>query len=215
MESLKEQKYFLVPYCLFIIICSAPLILISKTDIHLTLNSYHNAFFDVFFKYVTYLGDGFAPVIAIIVLLFVKFKHSAFVLTSTLVSAVITQTLKRNVFADYDRPKRFFEGLHELYFIPGVENHSHFSFPSGHTTCAFALYFSLAVLAKKPLSKFLLCLLAISVGYSRVYISQHFLGDIYAGSLIGTLITLLIYSLSKDYNPPQLNASLLKYFKRK
>ncbi len=37
----------------------------------------------------------------------------------------------------------------EIYFISSVDVHSWYSFPSGHSTKAFALFFTLAILTKE------------------------------------------------------------------
>jgi len=42
-------------------------------------------------------------------------------------------------------------------------------------------------------------LLAILAGYSRIYLAQHFLEDIMAGALIGTIFGLVSYHLIWQY----------------
>jgi membrane-associated phospholipid phosphatase len=45
---------------------------------------------------------------------------------------------------------------------------------------------------KKIAALFFFC--ALAVGYSRIYLSQHFLLDVFFGSLIGTIGTLIVFS---------------------
>lgn len=165
---------------------------INKTEIHLEFNTFHAPFFDSFFYYVTYLGDGWTALVIGLLLLAVRMRYALVVGFSNIVSAFITQFLKHSVFADAVRPKKFFEGVHDLYFVPGVENYLYNSFPSGHTTCAFSLCLGLAMITESNLHKLGLFIIALLIGYSRVYLSQHFFEDIYAGAFIGSATTLLI-----------------------
>jgi undecaprenyl-diphosphatase len=61
-----------------------------------------------------------------------------------------------------------------------------FSFPSGHTTNAFALGVVMAM-AFPPLMP-LAALVAGSIGLSRIVLGHHFLSDVLVGALLGTLI---------------------------
>lgn len=168
----------------------------SKTDTHLEFNTFHSTFFDAFFYYTTFLGDGFIALIIVIMLLAVKFRYAFIVGVSNIFASLLTQVLKHTLFADRIRPKKFFEGVHDLYLVPGVENYLYNSFPSGHSTCAFSLYFSLSIIVENKVLKFLFFIIALLVGVSRVYLSQHFFEDIYAGSIIGVILTLVVYFFS-------------------
>ena len=188
------------------------LLLDSKVNIHLTFNSFHTPFFDSFFTYITYLGDGVTALLVTIMLLAVKYRYVLIVGLSNIIASLVTQVLKQTVFADALRPKKYFEGLQDLYFIPGVKNFLYYSFPSGHTTCAFALYFSLSLIVKSNSLKLLFFIIALLVGYSRVYLSQHFFEDIYAGSLIGVFVTWMVYNFIKKSDSETLERSLITIF---
>ncbi len=209
----KANLYFLFPYLLFIVIGAVLLAINTKQEIHLEFNSFHTSFFDIFFFYFTYLGDGLLAVLTVIILLAIKYRYALIVGLSNLIASIITQLLKQTVFVDVVRPKKFFEGIHNLYFVPGVENHLYYSFPSGHSTCAFALYFSFALLVKNKILKFVLFIIALLVGYSRIYLSQHFLGDVYAGSLIGVLTTFVVYVFIQQKNRTWMEHSLITTFR--
>jgi membrane-associated phospholipid phosphatase len=208
----KSNQLFVIPFFIFIITGTVILFISSKTERHLTFNLFHNSFFDVFFYYATYLGDGFMALLLFIILLTIKYRFAILVGVSALFSSLFTQFLKHNFFEDALRPKKFFEGLHELYLVPGVENHSYYSFPSGHATTAFALYFSLALITKNNTLKLLLFALALIASYSRVYLSQHFFEDIYAGALIGTIITSLIFLVLQKSSAKWLEKSASSLF---
>ena len=213
-DIFRENKFFLLPYLLFLAIGGIALAIAQKADLHIFFNSYHHSAADYFFRFVTYLGDGYAVLIAAIIALFVRYRYAILIAAANIISGSITQGLKHLVFDDHPRPVKFFEGLHEIYLVPGVTNYSSYSFPSGHTTAAFTLYLCLALIVKNKKLKVLLFLLSLVVGFSRVYLSQHFFSDIYAGSIIGVVISLSIYYLlesSRRYNNQKwLDKALLK-----
>ncbi len=70
------------------------------------------------------------------------------------------------------------------------------SFPSGHTSTAFTMALLLSSVMKKKIWAFVLPVIAFFVGYSRVYLAQHFATDVCAGMVIGIVsayLSLLIY----------------------
>jgi undecaprenyl-diphosphatase len=64
-----------------------------------------------------------------------------------------------------------------------------FSFPSGHTITAFAV--SISLIAFYPGLAIGLLFCACSIGLSRILLGMHFLTDVLAGALLGTLIARL------------------------
>ncbi|MGQ0827867.1 MAG: phosphatase PAP2 family protein [Bacteroidota bacterium] len=191
----KSNLPFLVPYLIFILFGGLLITINTRAETHLSFNTFHNSFCDSLFYYLTFLGDGITALLVVIILLAVKFKYALIVGLSNIISALITQVLKHTVFSDALRPKKFFEGIQDLYLVPGVENHMYHSFPSGHATCAYSLYFALALIVKNKTYKVLFFILAFLAGYSRIYLSQHFFEDVYAGSFIGVAITMLVFIL--------------------
>jgi len=100
----------------------------------------------------------------------------------------------------------------DIHYVPGVKNWLYDSFPSGHTTVAFAFFFALALCTRHRKMSALYFVCALVLGYSRIYLSQHFLKDVFFGSVIGTVGTLVIFAeavrfkwitlpLSKRENP--------------
>lgn len=213
-DIFRENKLFLLPYLLFLLAGGIVLAIAQKAELHLFFNQYHHPIADFLFPFITFLGDGYAVVIATIIALFTRYRYAILIGAANIVSGLITQGLKHLVFSDHPRPVRFFEGLHEIYLVPGVTNYGSYSFPSGHTTAAFTLYFCLALIIRRKWLKGLLFLLSLTVGFSRVYLSQHFFSDIYAGSIIGVTISLIIYYIlenSRRYNEQKwLDKALLR-----
>jgi membrane-associated phospholipid phosphatase len=87
-----------------------------------------------------------------------------------------------------------------LHFVDGVEMATHFSFPSGHTTFAFAFFGFLALNSTKTIFKLLYLFLAVLVALSRIYLLQHFLIDTIVGSMIGFLCALIGHFVYEKIN---------------
>lgn len=170
------------------------LLMVEKGEVEVWINQFHAPFFDYFFQYITHLGDWLFAVLFILGLaLFWKLYYAILTTICLVTSTLVVQMLKRLVFEDVLRPSKFFEGIMELYYIEGIEIHTHFSFPSGHTSGAFTLFTVLTLLVKKPGIQLLCFFLAFLVGVSRMYLLQHFFIDTYFGTLLGVLFTLLSY----------------------
>lgn len=211
---LKANLSFLFPYILFLTLGAIPFFISSKAETHLGFNSFHNSFLDAAFYYLTFLGDGVTALLVAVILLAVRLRYAFIVVMSYIISAIITQVLKHTLFADVVRPKKFFESIHELYLVPGVTNHIYNSFPSGHATCAFSLYLALALIVENKIYKLIFFILAFLAGYSRIYLSQHFLEDVYAGSLIGVVVTIIVFYLFQKSKVNWMDNSLASFIKK-
>lgn len=210
-ELIRKNLFFLIPYGVIFLCCIFLLLTFSKSEIHIFINEHYSSFFDVFFKYATYLGDGFFIAMLFIVLLFIRYRYALILGVSAIASSLIfVHPMKRLIFKDVARPSKYFEGIYDLHFVEGVKLHSMHSFPSGHTTAAFALFFSLAVFVENKLLKILFLILACIAGYSRMYLSQHFLIDVTVGSFIGTFTVLITAMIFMKISTPKLDNSILK-----
>jgi len=193
LQPIRKNIIFFVLYGIMLIAGLVPVLICSKTDIHLFINRFHSPFFDTFFRYITHFGSGVAAAAVAVLLLFIKIRYSLILSLSAITSGIIVQLLKHIVFPGLDRPVIFFRELAELYVIPDVDLHTHFSFPSGHAATAFILFGVLAFISARDSVKIIALLAALIVSFSRVYLSQHFLGDILAGSCIGMLALIFFY----------------------
>lgn len=173
---------------------------VEKVEGHLFVNSMNSPFLDFFFKYYTHVGGGTFVVVGAISLSILFWKRFgpailALALTNLILVAASTQFLKHLVFSDALRPAAFI-GRKFLHTIPEVELHTSNSFPSGHTAAGFAFFAFVAFLfGKKIWAQVLFCFMAILVGYSRIYLSQHFLEDTVLGGTIGLICFMLSYAL--------------------
>ncbi|WP_207495400.1 phosphatase PAP2 family protein [Aridibaculum aurantiacum] len=77
----------------------------------------------------------------------------------------------------------------QLHLVDAVTVHTFSSFPSGHTATAFTFAF-LICLITPSMALSLLCLLAaFIVGYTRIYLGQHYPLDVGAGMLVAVIAT--------------------------
>ncbi|HET9571976.1 MAG TPA: phosphatase PAP2 family protein [Bacteroidales bacterium] len=169
---------------------------------------------DVFFKYWTLFGT-FALIGPIILIqCFMKYRHALITAVSSLMGFLLVQLAKRFIWFDAPRPKVIFDTLPDIHYVTGVHLHSAHSFPSGHTTGAFALFMALALINKRPVWQMLFLIAAMLVGYSRLYLSQHFPIDVVVGSAIGTISALLSYNWFINSKIKGLDNSLRTVFNR-
>jgi membrane-associated phospholipid phosphatase len=182
-----ENRVFVLAYLSLLITALVLKLIYSKEELFLIVNLNHNTIADQFFKLMTHVGDGFMFVAIVLILLIVEYRKSILALFIYLISSQVAQFLKRVIFEDVPRPKKYFEGLQELHFVDGVQVHNMMSFPSGHTTSAFALAAFLTITSKNKNLGFLYLILAVIIGYSRMYLAQHFYEDVIMGSVIGVL----------------------------
>ena len=150
------------------------------------MNSVHNRYLDILFTTITWLGDGIF-IVAMAVLFFIIRKKQLAVLSisSYLLSGLVAQILKRTI--NSPRPKTVFMNTDYTILVDNSSLYALNSFPSGHTASAFALATVLALYLSNKNYGCLLIIYACLVGYSRVYLAQHFLIDIICGSVIGVL----------------------------
>jgi membrane-associated phospholipid phosphatase len=206
-----DNRYFLLPYLIFLAAFVVFSFTFTKIEMHIWANQIHSPFLDNFFKYATHLGDGSLIAILTIIFLFVKYRYALAFLAGSLLTSGIVHLFKQLLLKEVYRPSKYFElyETYQLYLVEGVTLRSLQSFPSGHTSTAFNVFLMLALISKNPYLKFGYFLLAALVAYSRVYLSQHFFVDIIAGSLIATVIMLLVYYWAKTWNLKWMESSVL------
>ncbi len=210
-----RTKWFLTFYTIFLILGLIPLFFQIDNSFSLWVNSNHSEQMDYFFKYITFLGDGIFYGIILIPLLFVMVRWSIIGLLSYSLTGIVAQILK-HIF-ELPRPKHVFSSL-DLNFVEGVVLYSNFSFPSGHTTSAFSLFLLLTFIIPVRWIGVIFFILALLVGFSRIYLMQHFYSDVYVGSILGVLFTIIIlyifHKIKPDDNSHWLNKPLHKLFNK-
>lgn len=77
-----------------------------------------------------------------------------------------------------------------------------YSYPSGHTFTATCFYGSLIILVNKYFKGILkilvnifLIIMILLTGLSRIYLGVHYLSDVIAGYILGTIVLIIVYKL--------------------
>ena len=192
-DLLLKNKYYYSLFLLFTIIGGIILIVNSRDNISLWINWKWTPALDKVILFSNNIGTAIFSVITILFLGFWKGWRIAFKAGFCFLSVVIvTQFTKHILFPGTLRPTLYFEeGV--LRLIEGVKQLSTESFPSGHTSASFALTTFFALYFPHKKWHWVLGLIALIVGYGRIYLSQHFFTDVYAGMIIGVTITTLAY----------------------
>ena len=193
-QSKKSLWTFSLAFMAFECLCIVVLLSSTRLDQMTWVNSHHVLWADYMFRFFTSLAEVFLPIA--LAIYFYNRKRAFFVpfLTSYAVSTLIIQGIKHLIFPNALRPITYFANLHlPWYLVPGVDVHTQNSFPSGHTSAAWFMFFWFALLGKSRLWGLFMALAAIGVAYSRIYLMQHFPIDVTFGAGIGFLSSALVY----------------------
>lgn len=194
-----EYRFFKLSV-LFSLLCAGVLgifiAIYGKNDSFLMINGRYSTQADYFFNYVTFLGDGLLWIPLFLYALFYKRDFFIAVLSALIICTLITHLFKRVIFMDEPRPLRLLQDVaRAVPLMKGRDSYIN-SFPSGHTSTAFTFALLLAYLVKRKWAIVVFPILAFLVGYSRVYLAQHFVTDVAVGIVVGIISSytaILIY----------------------
>lgn len=201
-------------WCAAVIITIIAVFLPKGEDV-LWINGHHSPILDEIFKQITNLGQGWIFIPVFIFSLFVRYSLSASILVMAILHGLLCSLAKRVLFPDSPRPTAVLDNS-LLHFIPGVEVHAQHSFPSGHTATIFCFAVLTSILIRHRLGSIMLLFVAVAVGYSRIYLLQHFLLDVAAGAIVGISSALLIlYAVDRITLPGFWSSSIIRTRLRK
>lgn len=156
----------------------------------------HGGFLDKLMVIITTLGENGIIFIAIALALLCTKKYrkaGVAIIAALLVMEVGNNLILKTIFA---RPRPFnldptvYSWWHEVYKFPDlVSRPTSYSFPSGHTSSAFAAGIALLWYDRKfgiPLTIF-----AAVMGFSRIYVEVHYCTDVLIGALVGVVYALI------------------------
>ena len=204
----RQNALFIALSLILLVVLGLALVYIPKGDLHILLCDRHTPARDIFYRYYTQVAEWFPYVLCVALLLFGRIGDGVLASSAMILSALTTQLFKHIINAP--RPITWFAQQFpdlQLPLTEGVRMNQWYSFPSGHTTSFFALAFVLCILLTRhpriprcprttsAIIQILLFALAALGAYSRIYLSQHFAADVFAGVLVGTLITVLCYAV--------------------
>jgi membrane-associated phospholipid phosphatase len=189
----KSNYFFFVPFIAFLWLGGFFLAIYDKETLFFAINSRYSTLGDFYFKYYTHVGDGiFYLFMAFLVLLFGSRYKAILMVASYAFTSLLAQSIKYNIPGQNFRPRsHFWLDSHRIHFVDGIDIMVSYSFPSGHTTSAFSMFLLFSLFVKNRFLSFLFFVMALLVGYSRMYLGQHFFADVYGGAIIGTVFTLI------------------------
>lgn len=197
------NPYFIIPFLLWVVAGGIALLAYDSQVLFAMVNTRHTTYLDTAMVLTTRMGEGVVSVTLLLLLLIIpslrnKWYVVAAILTNAL-PALLTQVIKSSVNAP--RPLTVFKGAEWIHTLPEWPRLMERSFPSGHTCAAFCLFGFLSFFLPYGYRAWALVffVLALLVGYSRLYLAAHFFIDIYAGSILGTLFTFGIMFLLERY----------------
>ncbi|WP_223651612.1 phosphatase PAP2 family protein [Hymenobacter psoromatis] len=199
---LRQTRTFLLPYAALLLAIGGVLFATPKQTAFFWVNGHYAPFFDQFFRAFTNVGDGLFYVFVTLALLFVRFRWAFLSLVCFAVTSLAAQVGKQLIFTGHPRPFRYFSehpSFPPLHVVEGVVMGTLKSFPSGHSTSAFSVFLLLTFLVKNKRWGYGFLLLAALAAYSRVYLAQHFVEDVFAGSILGTGLTLALLAWLVPY----------------
>ncbi len=184
----KKINPLLFLYLILLSVCILLMLIFTKEELYFAINHRHTVFTDVFFENLTLLGASTGCIVSVLITYIINYRTGFLLSSSYIITFIISQTIKHLVKAP--RPHLFFsKKIYDIYLIKGVVMLDTDSFPSGHSVSAFTAAVVFTYIAKNKSWGYLWLLLAVLIAYSRLYLSEHFLQDVTAGSALGVFIT--------------------------
>lgn len=144
-------------------------------------------FFTPFFEFISFLGhDGIPLIILALVLMFFK-KTRRFGIAmgiSLAIGALITNCVLKILIARARPYADAASTYYQFWLTVGQNMESDKSFPSGHTTAAFAAMTAVFLVGRRNIS-WTAFIFAVLMAISRIYLVVHFPTDVVAGVLVG------------------------------
>ena len=177
-----------------------------------------NPFLDFFMEFISFLG--IAPIVLLISLILlygISFKRGLVLVNIIGWTALFTFFLKEqidfprptdvdpSIVSHYDptdadlsdlKPTAFWEIFSEdLLSQTRNDAFVRFGFPSGHTSVQTAFWLSLMFLFRKRWIKAIGICMIVLTAISRMYLGNHFLGDVLAGFALGSIVSFFLILL--------------------
>jgi len=202
-SPISYNPYFLLPFLVWVIAGGILLFAFSRQVLFFSVNTHYSDIADWFMYYATWLGQAEIIVPILFVLMLIPRFRNWWYFTTALLCNVVPFLVQHFIkeWLNHPRPRLLFRGIPGMHYLPQWPELLHTSFPSGHSEGAFSFFCFLSLILTTRYRKagILFFLLALTVCYSRIYLTAHFFDDVYVGSIIGTLGTMLVFSIMEKY----------------
>lgn len=174
--------------------------LFEEIIINQILQSYASPLLNLFFKVVTYFGHPALWFFVSAWLFWLGKEKKSFALASLILFTGFIAGALKMIIAQ-PRPSG----------ILIMEHETSYAFPSGHSTVAGALS-AYAWCAKEIQKnyKYILIILALLTGVSRLYLGVHYISDVIAGLFIGAILGIFVYKLEARTSKMHFHISKIK-----
>ncbi len=206
LKILINNRSFFVVFLIWLIAGAVLQIFYTPTELMFWVNAHHSELLDIFFKYLTILGEDIVWLSLLIYLFFKKYfqkiakLNEIKLLIVTWLAKVFVSVSLKNIF-NLPRPMEVYQNTgREIHLVDNVIINHWQSFPSGHTMTAFAFACFVLLFLKQPKWGLFSLFIAILVGYSRMYLFQHFPRDVFAGGILGVAVVMLSPALKGAKN---------------
>jgi undecaprenyl-diphosphatase len=113
------------------------------------------------------------------------------------ISGFITLLITSIIKLFYFKPRPFLK--HSVNLLAPVPSKKDSSFPSKHTTIAFAI--AISILFYKRTIGWILSVFAFFTGLSRIWMGQHYPSDIFFSALLGSFVAIGVNINTRMWNP--------------
>ena len=198
---MKNKKFLIiVSILIFILLVITGLVIFNLTGpfdemVYKMVRSLESDFFDTYFVFVTKFGNAIV-IFAVVLILMIMFRNrDGWLLGILAANSAITNKIVKHII---QRPR---PDVLKLIKQGG------YSFPSGHSMIAIAVYgYLLYYVLKRIKNKYLkyplvilLGILILSVGISRIYVGVHYGTDVIAGFIFAIVEVMLLVNYSEKH----------------
>lgn len=171
------------------------------TDLFLSLNGRHSAFFDSFFTYFTAKETWYPFYILLMLVILHKYKMKGiWVLLFVIITIVLSDQLSVFIKELVERLRPSHEpGISQKINLPTGKG-GKYGFVSSHAANSFALAVFIGLVAQSKRFWGVALLWALLTAYSRIYVGVHYPFDVLAGGLLGAGIAWGMFSLLKLFD---------------
>ena len=135
--------------------------------------------------------------VLLLILMWFRNNYYKKTMLHSVISAMVTLLIISFIKLFYFKPRPFLK--YWVNLLPPSPSKKNSSFPSKHTTLAFAV--ATSILFYNRLLGCFMSLLSFLVGFSRVWMGQHYPSDIIASAFLGSLTAFVVNITKRIWNP--------------